>query len=115
MCGLIEPTFKRLLDDLMENLVVIQYADPDLFQLNLSKWTNELKNDIFLWNLNPNVDKLTIHELIAKFPMNTKIVRHCEVDTTQDFLHQLGMKPHMGPSINYVVSKSTIFDPLPPS
>ena len=78
----------------MENFVVIQYADPELFELNLSKWKEELKYDIFLWNLNPNVDKLTIHELIAKFPMNTKIVRHCEVDTTQDFLHQLGMKPH---------------------
>ena len=64
----------------MENFVVIQYADPELFELNLSKWKEELKYDIFLWNLNPNVDKLTIHELIAKFPMNTKIVRHCEVD-----------------------------------
>ena len=80
----------------MENFVVIQYADPELFELNLSKWKEELQNDIFLWNLNPNVDKLTIHELIAKFPMNTKNVRHCEVDTTQDFLHKLIMKPHKG-------------------
>ena len=94
MCGLIEPTFQRLLADLMENFVVIQYADPELFELNLSKWKEELKNDIFLWNLNPNVDKLTIHELIAKFPMNIKNVRHCEVDTTQDFLRKLGMKPN---------------------
>ena len=96
MSGLIEPTFQRLLADLMENFVVIQYADPELFELNLSKWKEELKNDIFLWNLNPNVDKLTIHELIAKFPMNTKNIRHCEVDTTQDFLRKLGMKPHKG-------------------
>ena len=94
MCELIEPTFQRLLADLTENFVVIQYADPDLFELNLSKWKKELKNDIFLWNLNPNVDKLKIHELIAKFPMDTKIVRHCEVDNIQDFLRKLGMKPH---------------------
>ena len=64
----------------MENQVIIQYADPYLFNLNLSKWKKEMENDIFVWNLNPNVDKLTIHEVIAKFPSNEKIVRCCKIE-----------------------------------
>ena len=75
--GLIEPNFQRLLADLMENYIIIRHADPELFDLNLSKWRHELENDIFLWNLKPDVDHLTIHELIAKFLDEKKIVRHC--------------------------------------
>ena len=76
--GLVEPNFQRLLADLMENYIIIHHADPELFELNLSKWKHELENDIFLWNLKPDVDFLTIHELIAKFLDEKKIVRHCK-------------------------------------